>query len=259
MLAPDHPCQAVCGLLRGAAEHLGGAREEAHAALSEGARRAAITAPQIQALCLAQLALLELDEGDTDRAGQLVSRARSQIARHGLQRYPTSALVLAASALVRAHGGRVDEATEDLAAAAALVERLTDIASWYVAEVDLVLGRAALRLSNVNVARARLAEARRRVARMTDTPTLGTWLRAAEDDLHDCESVVGAALTPAELRVLQMLPTYLSFRQIGERTRVSANTVKTQANSIYRKLGVRSRADAVLRARRLGLLEGRGA
>ena len=83
--------------------------------------------------------------------------------------------------------------------------------------------------------------------------------RAAEDDLHGFESMVHAALTPAELRVLQLLPTYQSFRQIGERTRVSANTVKTQANSIYRKLGVRSRSDAVLQARRLGLLEGRGA
>jgi LuxR family maltose regulon positive regulatory protein len=259
LLAPDHPGHAVCMLLRGAAAQLGGAREEARTELGDGARRAAVAAPQLQALCLAQLALLELDEGDPEGASRLAARARSQVARHGLQRYPTSALVLAVAALVGAHDGRVDQPTEDLHAAAALVERLTDVAPWYVAETQLVLGRAALRLSNVNFARARLAEARRRVGRMTDVPELEAWLGAAEADLRDFESVVHAALTPAELRVLQLLPTYQSFRQIGERTRVSANTVKTQANSIYRKLGVRSRSDAVLRARRLGLLEGRGA
>jgi LuxR family maltose regulon positive regulatory protein len=54
--------------------------------------------------------------------------------------------------------------------------------------------------------------------------------------------------------VLQVLPTHLTFRQIAERSFVSANTVKTQANAIYRKLGVRSRSEAVTRARSLGLL-----
>jgi LuxR family maltose regulon positive regulatory protein len=55
--------------------------------------------------------------------------------------------------------------------------------------------------------------------------------------------------------VLQYLPTHLSFREIGERTQLSANTVKTQANTAYRKLDVRSRSDAVARARELGLLD----
>ncbi|MGH8840070.1 MAG: response regulator transcription factor, partial [Jiangellaceae bacterium] len=63
------------------------------------------------------------------------------------------------------------------------------------------------------------------------------------------------ALTAAELRLLSYLPTHLSFREIGERLFVSTNTVKTHAISIYRKLGVSSRTDAVMRARDIGLLE----
>ena len=63
-----------------------------------------------------------------------------------------------------------------------------------------------------------------------------------------------ASLTTAELKILQYLPTHLSFREIGDRTCVSANTVKTQANAIYRKLDVRSRSEAVAQARVLGLL-----
>ena len=43
--------------------------------------------------------------------------------------------------------------------------------------------------------------------------------------------------------------------KIGELTFVTANTVKTQANAIYRKLDVRSRSEAVLRARELGLID----
>ena len=64
-----------------------------------------------------------------------------------------------------------------------------------------------------------------------------------------------ASLTSAELKILHFLPTHLSFREIAERTFVSANTVKTQANAVYRKLDVRSRSEAVALARELGLLD----
>ena len=52
-----------------------------------------------------------------------------------------------------------------------------------------------------------------------------------------------------------MLPTHLSFREIADEHFVSANTVKTQARSIYRKLGVSSRAEAVACAQAAGLLD----
>jgi LuxR family maltose regulon positive regulatory protein len=64
-----------------------------------------------------------------------------------------------------------------------------------------------------------------------------------------------AALTIAELRVLRFLPSHLSFPEIGLRLHVSTNTIKTQAHAVYRKLGVRSRSQAVMRASEIGLLE----
>jgi LuxR family maltose regulon positive regulatory protein len=68
------------------------------------------------------------------------------------------------------------------------------------------------------------------------------------------EVAVGASsLTAAELRLLPLLPTHLSFREIGERLYLSKNTVKTQAYSVYRKLGVSSRSGAVARMHELGL------
>jgi LuxR family transcriptional regulator, maltose regulon positive regulatory protein len=63
-----------------------------------------------------------------------------------------------------------------------------------------------------------------------------------------------ASLTTAELRLLPLLATHLTFREIGERLYVSQNTVKTQAVSVYRKLAVSSRSQAVQRMRELGLL-----
>ena len=69
------------------------------------------------------------------------------------------------------------------------------------------------------------------------------------------ENVTAAAVTAAELRVLQFLPSRLTFQQIGEHLFLSQTTVKTHALSVYRKLGVSSRDEAVARAKSLGLVE----
>ena len=63
-------------------------------------------------------------------------------------------------------------------------------------------------------------------------------------------------LTEREAAVLRMLAGTASLREIADELFVSHNTVKTQVKSIYRKLGVAARADAVARGRELGLLAG---
>ena len=69
----------------------------------------------------------------------------------------------------------------------------------------------------------------------------------------NARAVGASSLTAAELRLLPLLSTHLSYQEIGERLYISKNTVKTQAYSAYRKLGVSSRSEAVIRARELGL------
>jgi ATP/maltotriose-dependent transcriptional regulator MalT len=61
-------------------------------------------------------------------------------------------------------------------------------------------------------------------------------------------------LSGAELRLLPLLASHLSFPEIGAELFLSVNTIKSQAASIYRKLGVSSRSEAILRVRKLGLL-----
>jgi LuxR family maltose regulon positive regulatory protein len=62
------------------------------------------------------------------------------------------------------------------------------------------------------------------------------------------------SLSAAELRLLPLLPSHLTFREIAERLFLSQHTVKTQAISIYRKLGASSRSEAVQRVQEVGLL-----
>jgi LuxR family transcriptional regulator, maltose regulon positive regulatory protein len=61
-------------------------------------------------------------------------------------------------------------------------------------------------------------------------------------------------LSDSELRVLRYLPTNLSMRQIADELYVSHNTVRTHVSHLYAKLGTHTRAEAVARARALGLL-----
>ena len=61
-------------------------------------------------------------------------------------------------------------------------------------------------------------------------------------------------LTDSELRVLRYLPSNLSAPDIGSELYLSVHTVKTHIRHIYAKLGVHRRAEAVERARELGLL-----
>ncbi|MEU6826353.1 LuxR C-terminal-related transcriptional regulator [Streptomyces atriruber] len=61
-------------------------------------------------------------------------------------------------------------------------------------------------------------------------------------------------LTRRELVVLRELQENVPLRGIAENLHVSLNTVRSQTRSVYRKLGVGSRAQALHRARELGLL-----
>lgn len=61
-------------------------------------------------------------------------------------------------------------------------------------------------------------------------------------------------LTGRELAVLHQLQEEVPLRQIADDLYVSYNTVKSHTRAVYRKLGARSRAEALVRARELGLV-----
>ena len=244
-------------LVQGVAKHLTGDRDGAGSHLEEGVRRGLSAAPTVEALCRAQLALLALDEGDFEAASEASDHASETIDRFGLGDNPTQALVVATVALTRARAGRTREAAAGARHAEELLAKLREFAPWYMAEVQIVLARALLLLDDVGGARAHLAHAGAPLHRIPDAVVLKEWFQRAWDDADAARAVTGRwPLTPAELRLLHELPTHLTFREIADELFVSANTVKTQARSIYRKLGASGRAEAVAVAKSAGLLRG---
>ena len=131
---------------------------------------------------------------------------------------------------------------------------------WYAAQVSIVLGRAALEAGEPLAARARIEEARQYLGHLVTEGVLRDELEELADLVAGTRSTAwmpsSMALTAAEVRVLQLLPTHLSLGQIAEELHVSRNTIKTQVAATYRKLQAATRAEAVRRGHELGLLTG---
>ncbi len=258
MLPDDSPWMSMCRLIEGVGLHLRGQRAQAREKLVDGARRGAVGAPNVQVLCLSQLALLAIEEDDWQLAEMLASQGRAQVDRSGLGDYPVMALALAVSAQVRSRTGRLEEAAADMRHGARLLADLDEFPSWFEAETSIALARTAARLGDPAAARGSLADGARAARLTPGAIVLAEWIEQTEEAIESVSAAGGGDLTPAELRVLQFLPTHLSFPQIAGQVFVSPNTVKTQAQGIYRKLGVSSRRGAVERARAAGLLDADG-
>jgi LuxR family maltose regulon positive regulatory protein len=123
-------------------------------------------------------------------------------------------------------------------------------------QTRLELVRAYIALTDVAGARSVLREVDDLLRRQPDLGILGGEAEELRSRLETMRAdVIGASsLTTAELRLLPMLATHYSFREIAERLHLSPHTVKTQAIAIYRKLGVSSRSQAIQHAQDLGLL-----
>jgi LuxR family maltose regulon positive regulatory protein len=172
--------------------------------------------------------------------------------------YPTSALALAASARSRLRHGQWDQARRLLIAATRLTPHLTYALPWLAVQARIELADAHVTLRDRESAQHMLEEARGILAVRPGLGVLGDRVERLEAEIAgmpEPRSGANSGLTRAELRLLPLLSTHLSFREIGERLHVSRNTVKTQAISVYRKLGVSSRSEAVAVAEDIGLVE----
>jgi LuxR family transcriptional regulator, maltose regulon positive regulatory protein len=253
----DSAWRPIYLFLQGTAAHLGGDRTGGSQLLTEAADLSAAAAPSVMSMCLAQAAMVAIEQQDWEAAADLTDRAGTVIEARGLTDYPISALAFAASAAVRAHEGRADEAKQHLRRGTDLLAALGDFIPWYGAEVRILLAHASLRLADISAARTLLAEASRLARRIQGAVVFQQWFDDAwsyMDAMAETSLAGPSSLTIAELRILRFLPSHRSFREIAAQLGVSANTVKTQAHAVYRKLGAASRSEAVARAHDAGLL-----
>jgi LuxR family maltose regulon positive regulatory protein len=226
--------------------------------LTEGAEEAAVLgAPAMEAYCTAMLALIAYSEGDPARAASLARRARQVAVDHRLERAPGMAVVSAMSALGAASLGDAQAALADWHLARAQLALLKDLSGWANVQTRVALAHTSVLLGDRIGAETLLREAHEFLVRQPDATRAHRQVAKLEElvgHLRRHSSIGSSALTTAELRVLHYLPTNLSLAAIGDRLYVSRYTVKTHCASIYRKLNVSSRSEAVESARDVGLL-----
>jgi LuxR family transcriptional regulator, maltose regulon positive regulatory protein len=204
------------------------------------------------------LAVLSLTAGDQDEDRAVTApawRAAVITETYGLGAEPLCGIVHLALGRALARHGRLAEAEERLGRALELV----GIDSMVVHRACALLLLASVRHSRGDLpgARALVAQARELIDCFVDPGSLPTLLEQTTQTPTSAPRrrvQVAAPLTERELGVLRLLPTRLSNQEIGRELYVSVNTVRTHVRSIYRKLEVTTRAEAVAHARELGLI-----
>lgn len=201
-------------------------------------------------------AMIAMDQDRWAEAGRLIDTALGLIAEHRLDDYAPSVMTFAAAARSAAHRGDTATAAREMTRAMRARPVTTSATPGLAIRVRLHLARSSILLHDHATARHLVRECEDILIRR---PALGVLVDeiVAVTSLIDSTAHGDASappLTPAELRLLPYLQTHLTVPEISARLFVSRNTVRTEVGSIYRKLGVASRAAAVERATAVGLL-----
>jgi ATP/maltotriose-dependent transcriptional regulator MalT len=208
---------------------------------------------------LAFRAAIDLEDGDAEAAVTAAEAAAKLTADRELIGFPFTAL--APMVLGKALARRGDHA-----GAIALIEPALDRAqredSWVIRTYGLLaLAEAQQRRGDPPAARRAITQARDLLRALPDPGAATAHVERTERVLkltprarRDQQRGEFWELSERELEVLRLLATSLSQREIAGELFVSFSTVKSHVRSIFRKLGVDARADAVTRAREFGLL-----
>ena len=234
----------------GVARWLSGSTQRALHPLALGAREGSIYNPSAELAALGYLSLIAIEEEEWAAAEEYEARASARLAELGFGTHRRCLPMLLARVAILARDPHAD-----VEAAAADVHRLLEHMvphPWIALLTHVVLGEVALTRRDSIEAEAHAAAASALLRRYSDAGVLRSHVDHLRQGVE--RSRVTEPLTGAEHRVLDLLPTHHTEAQIAEHLYVSRNTVKTHVQSLYRKLGVCSRADAVERARDIGLL-----
>ncbi|HXT42573.1 MAG TPA: LuxR C-terminal-related transcriptional regulator [Pseudonocardiaceae bacterium] len=205
---------------------------------------------------LSYLALTHAEQGEVGEGRRVAGAALSRSAEPLVAEHFVTGLGHLAQALALAATGQVEQA----AAAAARAVQLARRGGGRL-ELGLALATHAQALLAAGEDGAPMLAEAKRIVRACRDPG---WLPELLTRLSRATTPVGPRLVPdgtavvafsdRERQLLPLLAGTLSQREIGAVLHLSLNTVKTHSRMLYRKLGASSRADAVQRARRIGLL-----
>jgi DNA-binding CsgD family transcriptional regulator len=203
---------------------------------------------------LAMLALIAEDDGRWGEAAGLVAEIERRRPSMGLDQEPHPHWLPHLLARLRLMSHRGDPQTVAfMRSIDDFVRPMTDRSAGGILVVGVLLGEVALEQGDMLTARQWCGEALSALAEWPDAGVFGKRAKALKDALE--RRVMTEPISPAERRVLELLPTRLTVAHLAERLFLSQATVKAHLRAIYRKLEVGTREEAVERARELGLLK----
>ena len=242
----------------GSSYYLSGETSAARKWLEEALELMVSGQPLLRTVCLSYLAIIATDEGRLEEAESLAHEARTLMDRFGLWVTPQSSWVPIAFGYVLAKRGDLLEAQAELESGLSVRRELPGLSPWPTLIGLLALARAHSGRGDRGAAQAVLAEASTILERHPDSgifpPLLERQERALRNKSRRRDGSLDGELSERELDVLRLLMGELSTRQIAQSLYVASSTVRTQVKSIYRKLGVSSRKEAVQEARARGLI-----
>jgi LuxR family maltose regulon positive regulatory protein len=257
--AAERVVESGASLIQGIARVLSGDLDAGEVSLENAASVAEVTgAPDVAATALCERSLVAMARGQWRRAGVHAGQARAALRRARFEECYAASLVSAVHARVALHGGDIPAARQELVSGQRLRPLLTYALPHVAVQARIELARVHIALADLGGAKTLMREIDELLRRRPDLGTLVDEATALRAQLATERGPVWAgvsALTGAELRLLPQLSTHLSFREIAQDMSLSRHTVKAQAVSIYQKLGVSSRRQAVARAQDVGILD----
>lgn len=211
--------------------------------------------PAVHAVTMAQLGVARVRSGDQHRGVSEILRAVDEVSEHGLESYTLIGIVHCAHGYAAALQGDAVRARDAAEKGAAIRDSMVHVIPRAQVNTGLLLCETAVLNRDPGAAANELASVRRHLLEEPDAIVFAKWADELDERLDRLRSAGDTVeLTAAEQRVLEQLSTHRPLVEIGEHLYISRNTVKTHTMSIYRKLAVSGRSDAVDRARHLGLL-----
>jgi LuxR family maltose regulon positive regulatory protein len=257
---PASPWRPVGCPVLGLSLHWHGQPADASRTLSEAVRIARGHGNHLAAMhASGGLAAIEYERGEATSARTRAAQALALASEHDLTEHWASSLALAVQGQLLADADDLESANDVLTRALALARR--GIASIEIAYALIAIAAVRQRLGRGEDARQAYQEGRQAVVSCKDPGILRERLRRLERSRQFTSHTrnartrgPGDGLSDAELSVLRLLRSELSQREIASELQLSFNTIKTHTRNIYRKLDVTTRAEALARARELGLV-----
>jgi LuxR family maltose regulon positive regulatory protein len=207
------------------------------------------TAPAlIRITALAMLSLTQAELGRLDRSHKFAVNAMEVVEARSLHELPSVSLAFTALGRSQAASGDLEAAMATLDHGLTLRRKVPGLSPWPTIHHLLVVGRVAIMADDLPLARRLLDE----VSPLMRQYQQGMGhMNARLDEIQKRlrESLTPGphteALTAREIEVLRRLTSPLSLSEIASELYLSPNTIKTHTTTLYRKLGARSRSEAV--------------